>query len=106
MIWLKILLFEEKDLDAAWRVADSYGAPDDLLIKLSDASTKTHPDKALKTCKELVETFIAQGNSPAYKKAVKLIGKMKKLEAAKEFDSYLAALKEQHKRKRNLMKLL
>jgi hypothetical protein len=70
---------------------------------LADASKASHPGKALVVYAKLVEEHAQIGR---YEEAVRLVKRMAGLRPAAEQATYLADLKERHKRKRNFMKLL
>lgn len=97
------LLIKEKMFDAAWSALERHGGDGQLQQALADASRASHPDKALAVYAKLVEEHARLGR---YEEAVQLVERMAGLRNAAEQATYLAALKERHRRKRNFMKLL
>jgi len=97
------LLIKEKMFDAAWSALERHGGAGQLQQALADASKRSHPDKALAVYAKLVEEHAQFGR---YEEAARLVKRMAGLRNAAEQATYLAALKERHRRKRNLMKLL
>ena len=69
-----------------------------------------HPGDAIPVYQEMVVTILKRSNNSAYEESVNLIRKIRELmirqRRENEFDDYLAALRIEYKRKRNLMKLL
>lgn len=105
-VLLTAILLDEKRLTEAWEIVETHDAPDDLLEKLAKASEKTHPDKSIAAYKILIERFIGAGNTPAYKKAAKLIDGLAKLQPPDAHSSYVSSLMEKYKAKRNFIKLM
>lgn len=97
------LLIKEKMLDAAWSALESHGGDARLQQALADASKASHPDKALAVYAKLVEDH---AKFSRYEEAVRLVKHMAGLRDAAEQATYVADLRERHKRKRNFMKLL
>jgi len=98
------LLIKEKMLDAAWSALERHGGGGaELRQALADASKTSHPGKALAVYAKLVEDHAQFGR---YEDAVQLVKRMAGLRDAAEQATYVADLKERHKRKRNFMKLL
>lgn len=97
------ILTHDKMYDAAWAAVRKHQASSSVQQELARASEATHPRQALEIYAAGVEDLINRGG---YAEAVKLVGRMKPLRDAAEQISYIAALKERHGRKRNLMKLL
>jgi hypothetical protein len=100
------ILMEEKMADAAWAAVGRHGASMGAREALARASEATHPKAAVDVYAERVEQLAGSGGNPAYAQAADLVARMAKLRSAPEQAAYVAALKEQHGRKRNLMKLL
>ena len=97
------LLIKEKLLDAAWAALERHSGDAELQEALADASKASHPGKAVAVYAKLVEEHAQFGR---YEEAVQLIKRMTGLRDAAEQATYLADLKERHRRKRNYMKLL
>lgn len=100
----------ENNYEEAWDEATAGGCADYLLLRLADATAKDHPERALPVYKELIAPTLAPTNNAAYDEAIKLLRKlrhvMSDLNRSAEFDDYLVALRVEHKRKRNFIKLL
>lgn len=105
-VLLTTIFLVEKRLDDAWKIVDTYGAPDDLLVELAKASEKNHTEKAIAAYKILIERFVGVGGTPSYKKAVKLVNTLKTLQKTDEQTAYVTLLKEKYKAKRNFIKLM
>jgi tetratricopeptide (TPR) repeat protein len=97
------LLLREKMFDVAWSTLEEHGGTWKLQEDLADASKSSHPDKAVAAYANLVEEHARFGR---YGEAVQLIDRMAKLREPAHQITYLAELKERHRRKRNFMKLL
>jgi hypothetical protein len=97
------LLIREKMFDAAWSILDRHGGMPALQQTLADASKASHPGKALAVYAKLVEEHAQFGR---YEDAVRLVRQMAGLRKVAEHATYMADLKERHRRKRNFMKLL
>jgi uncharacterized Zn finger protein len=97
------LLIREKMFDAAWSALGRHGGVSQVQRDLADASRASHPGKALAVYAKLVEDNVQFGR---YEEAVQLIDRMAGLREPAQQVAYLADLKERHRRKRNLMKLL
>jgi hypothetical protein len=106
---VEIFLWEQ-NYDEAWQEATAGGCSQHLWLRIADASLKDHPERSRPIYRELIAPTLARTNNAAYDEAIKLLGKMRKamlsLDRATEFDDYLAALREEYKRKRNFIKLL
>lgn len=101
------ILIEEKMFDAAWAAMRSHRrAGRHLEGALAKASEKTHPNEALAVYAGQVEFHVGVGGNPSYEAARRLISRMAGLRDAADQASYVAALKERHRLKRNFMKLL
>jgi tetratricopeptide (TPR) repeat protein len=97
------LLIKEKMFDGAWSALERHGGGAELRQALADASQASHPGKALVVYAKLVEEHAQFGR---YEEAVRLVERMAGLRPAAEQATFLANLKERHRRKRNFMKLL
>ncbi|HEY8189700.1 MAG TPA: hypothetical protein VIF12_03390, partial [Micavibrio sp.] len=105
-VLLTAILLSEKRLDEAWKIVETHDAPEDLLEELAKASEKKHADKSIAAYKTLIERSIGAGNTPAYKRAAKLIGRLAKLHNDDVQKAYVSSLKEKYKAKRNFIKLM
>jgi len=106
---VRIFLWEE-DIDTAWREAQSGGCTNDLWLELAKVREKDHPEDAIDIYKRQIEPTLARKNNWSYEEAVKYLrkinGLMKRIGRGEAFGDYLLALRVDHKRKINFMKLL
>jgi uncharacterized Zn finger protein len=100
----------EGDATAGLRAAREGGCRQDVWLELADALAPTEPWEAMIICREQVEPRIERKTKADYRDAVDLLVKVRDLMArtgdADEFPAYVAEIRERHKRKRNLVKLL
>ncbi|WHM40809.1 SWIM zinc finger family protein [Streptomyces sp. BPTC-684] len=102
-------LLDDGDLDAAWRAAHD-GADEKQWLTLADRSADTHPADALTVYLRLIEPLKKTTGDRAYQQMARLLlgarACHRELGTQQEFTEYLAALRTDQKRKRNLMKIL
>jgi tetratricopeptide (TPR) repeat protein len=98
----QILLDEGRHAEA-WAVAAQHQLGWAIGDRLVKASGRAFPQAAVALLAREVESRIAGTD---YAEAVALLGRMAALQDAKAQATYVAALRERHARKRNLMKLL
>lgn len=98
------------DVEAAWQVAQTNACSHDLRMRLADLRSETHPGDSVKIYQDAVDPLVDQKNNAAYGQAVEVIGKMRnimgKRDLLEEFEDWLDEVRQQHKRKRNFIKLL
>lgn len=97
------LLMAENMFDAAWAAARKYRASVYSRQELATASEATHPGEALAVHAEQVEQLV---HGSRYEDAMRLIRRMAKLRSAADQSAYIADIKERHRRKYKLMKML
>ena len=97
------ILVLERRFEAAWSIAQKFGASDHTKQRLVAATDTDFPRQALEFYAVQVERL---ANASAYSEAVKVIARMAKLRSAAEQAAFVAGLKARHGRKRNFMKLL
>lgn len=106
---VRIFLWEG-DVETAWREAKEGGCSDKLWLELAVRREEEHPEDALLIYRAKVEPTIEQKNNQAYEDARELLVKvrklMKRMGQEQHFDEYLDSIRAEHKRKRNLVKLL
>lgn len=106
---VRIFLWEGDDA-TAWEEASTGGCSPALWPELAARRRPTHPHDALRVYERQVELAIAGRDKRAYQEAVALMDHVRSvLEQLGENDAfprYVARVREQHKRKRNLVKLL
>ncbi len=100
------VLVKERMFGDAWDSVRDHGASPGIRMELAAASESTHAAEALAVYAERVEEFAATGGNQAYEQAASLIARMAGLRDATEQAAYLADVRERHRRKRNLLKLL
>jgi uncharacterized Zn finger protein len=102
-------LLDDGDLDAAWATAKD-AATDDQWLRLADASVTARPADALAVYLGAIESLKTETGDPTYRRIAKLLLSARAchqvLNTAEQFNRYLAALRVEQKRKRNLMKIL
>lgn len=100
----------EKDLERAWQEAKAGGCHRELWFKLATLREETHPQDAINVYQTHLNSIIDLKNKDAYRKAAKLLQKIKKLMTHhgqdSDFGLYLKRVRSQHKRKRNFMALI
>jgi hypothetical protein len=92
------------------RDARAGGCRQDVWFALADALADVEPWEAMIICREQVEPTIERKTKADYRDATDLLAKIRDLMVrtgdADEFPAYLAEIRERHKRKRNLIKLV
>lgn len=106
---VRIFLWE-KDVEAAWAEAKVGDCSDDLWLKLAALREGEHPGDVLPVYQRQVENAVSRANNEAYREAVGLMRKVRKLMLAlgsdAEFPTYLEKVRAMHRAKRNFVKLL
>jgi len=100
----------EKDVEAAWRVAQKDGCNDQLWIELARKQEKDFPEYAISIYQRRVEPTLAHKKKRAYEQAAGYIKKvsilMKRLGKKEEFLEYIESIRASHKYKRNFINIL
>ncbi len=100
----------EKDAAAAWQEAKAGGCSDRLWLKLAGARENEHPEDVMPIYQVLAERLIRRKDKKSYAEAARLIEKTRRLMVrtgqSDKFPAYLAWIRAEHKRKRNMMRLL
>lgn len=106
---VEILLWEKRH-DDAWEEATAGGCSVDLWRQVAAVREEKHPGDAVSIYKEMITPILEQTKNSAYVEAIKLLRRIRELMGrlgrVAEFESYLAALRVEYKRKRNFIKLL
>lgn len=106
---VEVFLYEG-DVESAWHEAKEGGCGDGLWLQLADLRAKEHPEESSSIYFNQAEIAIRRAHGSDYGEAVELLVKaaalMNGLNRHADFERQLAALREQHKRKTNFMKLL
>ncbi|MGH2951151.1 MAG: SWIM zinc finger family protein [Solirubrobacterales bacterium] len=106
---VRIALWEQ-DEEAAWRHACDGGCSDDLWLALAARRRAEHPENALAVYQRQVEVEISGRNRDAYRRAVQTMGEVRtvleEMGRGADFAAFVAEVRQRHKRKRNLVKLL
>jgi uncharacterized Zn finger protein len=104
------IFLHEGDSDAALAEARAGGCMGHQWMQIAAARETDHPQDAVEIYQKQIDPIITLANNRAYDEATVLVRKigelMKKQKKAKEFGEWLAALRERHGAKRNLMKRL
>jgi uncharacterized Zn finger protein len=102
-------LIDDRDLDAAWAAAKD-AANERQWLCLADASIDSHPADALAVYRTTIGALKTQTGDDNYRRIASLLLSAQAchqaLGTANEFTRYVAALRAEQKRKRNLMKIL
>jgi uncharacterized Zn finger protein len=102
-------LLDDGDLDAAWAAAED-GAPDAQLLQLADASVTARPADALAVYRKAIAPLKRLTGDRVYQRMATLLLSARacheELGTADEFRRYVALLRMDQKRKRNLMRIL
>ncbi|MBS1862263.1 MAG: hypothetical protein JSS68_11195 [Actinobacteria bacterium] len=100
----------EGDLDAALADAREGGCQQDVWLALAEALEEGEPWEAMIIYREQVEPTIERKRKADYRAATDMLAKVRNLMErtghGDEFPVYLEGVRERHRRKRNLMKLL
>jgi uncharacterized Zn finger protein len=103
------VLLDDGDLDAAWAAAKD-AATEDQWLRLADASVATRPADALGLYLRAIESLKKETGKPAYRRMANLLLAARAchqaLDTTDQFRRYVAALRADQKRKRNLIKIL
>ena len=104
------ILLWEKDVDGAWREAQTGGCSNGLWLELARLREKSHPADALPIYQRTIEPTLNRKNIDAYREAVRTLRivhrLMKELGKDADFTAYLELVHAAHRQKRNFMKLL
>jgi len=100
----------ENDIEAAWQEAKTGGCGNYLWMQLAELREKDYPADAVAVYQGRVEPIVSRTNNKAYREAVGLIKKirklMKNLGQGKELQEYISSVRTKYKRKRNFMAML
>ena len=106
---VEILAYEGR-VEEAWNAATVHGCAERMRMTLARAREKTHPSDAMGVYEPRVLELINQKKTHAYRSAVDLMDRIRRLaDAANEpdrFRSLLERVRTEHRAKRNLKKLL
>jgi uncharacterized Zn finger protein len=104
------ILLWEKDVDGAWREAQTGGCSSALWLELARLREKSHPADALPIYQRTIEPTLNGKDINAYREAVRTLRTvhhlMKDLGREADFTAYLERVRAAHRQKRNFMKLL
>jgi uncharacterized Zn finger protein len=104
------IFLSEGDDGAAWDEASVGGCSPGLWLELAAHRRRTHPQDALGAYERQVELTIARRDKRAYEEATALMAHVRTvlddLGENHAFRRYVAGIRERHKRRRNLVKLL
>lgn len=108
-VLVEVLLYEGQ-VDQAWDTAVQHGCDDRLWLTLAHAREATHPLDAIGVYQQAMFAGIGVKNKPAYRRAVELLARIKRLSLEggqpERFAELLGRVKTEHKAKRNLMALI
>lgn len=107
-MWIDALL-DDDDIAGAWQAAPGV-ANEPQWLRLADAVAVTQPADALTVYLRLIEPLKGLTGDPTYQQIVRLLVAARacwlRLSKMDEYAAYVAALRTDQKRKRNLMHLL
>ncbi|WP_049757662.1 SWIM zinc finger family protein [Magnetococcus marinus] len=108
-ILVQVFLWE-KEMDAAWNEAREGGCSGPLWLELAGLREKTDPYNSVQIYREHIRILLKHADKRYYEGAVEYLAKIKKLLGAigkaEEFPAIVADVRNEHRRKRNLMALL
>ncbi len=108
-ILVQVFLWE-KDMEAAWSEAREGGCSGPLWLELAGLREKTAPHNSVQIYREHIRHLLKHADKRNYEEAVKYLAKIKKLLGAmgktQDFPVIVSEIRNEHKRKRNLMALL
>ena len=106
---VEVFLYE-RDVEAAWREAQSGGCSDTLWLRLAAARERDHPGDAVPIYLKQAEVAVTTARKSVYDDAVDLLIKaaalMKQMSRSEDFVGQLESLRLKYKLKRNFVKRL
>ena len=103
LYWYDRLRARKRSVDWGWQ------APVDA-VRVAEAVSETHPERSLEIWRNAAEAEIAQTSPAAYEKAAEHLKRcralLERLGRGAEWATYLAGLREIHRRKRRLLEIL
>ena len=106
---VEVFLYE-RDVEAAWREAQTGGCSDTLWLRLAEARERDHPEDAVPIYLKQTEVAVTTTRNSVYDNAVELLVKaaalMKRMGRSEEFVGRLESLRQKYKIKRNFVKRL
>jgi len=107
--WVRALL-EAGEVEAAWEAAQAGGCADELWLRLAARRARQHPEEALSVYQRQIQRAIRRKNHYACGEAVRMLKTvrrlLKRLGRESEFGDYLKSLRQEHRPRRNFIKLL
>jgi uncharacterized Zn finger protein len=104
------ILLKEKDVDAAWREAQTGGCYEGTWIKLARVREEKHPADAIRVYQQFAERVVQGGGDDGYRAAVRYLRRaadiIARLGQSGNFREYLRGYRERNKRKKRLLWLL
>jgi uncharacterized Zn finger protein len=100
------ILLSIGDVDGMWAAANEFRCSFACLVTAAERRGETHPADAISVYVRLVDEAIDRKNKSGYTQAVKTIEVLRRLHqraGTGDFDSYLAAIRESHRRKTAFM---
>ena len=100
------ILLSMGDVDGAWAAANEFRCSFGCLVTAAERRAETHPADAIPVYARLVDEAIDRKNKSGYSQAVKTIEVLRRLHeraGTGDFHSYLAAVRETHRRKTAFM---
>jgi tetratricopeptide (TPR) repeat protein len=106
---VEILLWRN-EVEAAWREAHEGGCSEGLWMRLAELRQEDHPRDALPIYRGRVQRLVDEKSNRSYGEAVAMMRRvhdaMSRLEPPGDFRAYVAAVRSQHRLKRNFIALV
>jgi hypothetical protein len=100
------ILMAASRLEEAWGVAWRHDAPDALLFRLARESEASLPTEACRAYRHVVGRQIALTDRRGYEEAIRLLGRLARLESLDTHLAFVTAVRDQHRAKRSLVPML
>jgi tetratricopeptide (TPR) repeat protein len=104
------ILIRENEVEEAWSAAQEFGCGEYLWLDLAKLREQTDPDDSLPIYRRHVDQALALVNESGYQTATghlrQIRDMLKEHGRSQEFDVYLAAVRQEHKRKRKFLAIL
>ena len=108
-ILVQVFLWE-KNMETAWNEAKEGGCSATLWLELAEQREKSDPQNSVQIYREHIRHVLKHADKRNYEETVVYLSKIKKLLGkmgkAQEFQAIVAGVRNEHRRKRNLMALL
>ena len=104
------IFLDERNVAAAWQEAEAGGCAAELWLKLAKRREATHPEDTIRIYRNHVAALLRNTGNDIYRNAVATLERLRVLLARGDdeaaFRSLVTEVRAEHRRKRNLMKML